>query len=226
MRINTALMGAAAFAVGALTTATAQNVYSVNVVGYVNVTIPAGYSFVANPLKATDNSVNALFGAATTNGAALGGVVYTWAGSGFGVNGNDAYGAGWSNPNAQFPPGVGFFYYNPNPQFTNTFVGEVVQGPATNSLPTGYSMQGSQWPAQGFVQDLGLNAGQGDTIYLWGNNSFKVINLDAYGGGWTQPAPAGTVVDPVKGPQIGVGGGFFYFNTGAPFKWTSNFTVQ
>lgn len=42
----------AALAAGALTAA-AQNVYSLNIVGYVNVTTPAGYSFQSNPLEVT-----------------------------------------------------------------------------------------------------------------------------------------------------------------------------
>ena len=51
MRTKALLLGAAVGAIG-LATSMAQ-VYSVNIVGYVNTTIPTGFSIICNPLNAT-----------------------------------------------------------------------------------------------------------------------------------------------------------------------------
>jgi hypothetical protein len=57
-----ALLLAAAFAAAGVATSVAQ-VYSVNAVGYVNVTLPPGFSLVSNPLNAGtgNNTVSKLF---------------------------------------------------------------------------------------------------------------------------------------------------------------------
>jgi hypothetical protein len=229
MRTNTALLGAAAFAVGALSSATAQNVYSVNVVGYVNVPINHGLQIIGNPLLATDNSITGLFiNNSTNNGAsspALGLTVYTWSGTGFVSDHNDTYGAGWTpNPSLQLAPGTGFFVSNGGATFTNTFVGTVVQGGSTNVVGNHLSLQSSQWPVGTNVVPLGLNANSGDTIYTWNGSGFSSFHLDTYGAGWS---PAGPLCSVSNGPLIGVGQGFFYSNgSGAPFNWVQNFTVQ
>src|ERR1035441_715219 len=52
-----ALLGLAALAVG-LSTSMAQNVYSLNVVGYINITVGAGYTLCANQLNNGTNGIN------------------------------------------------------------------------------------------------------------------------------------------------------------------------
>ena len=61
MRTKTLLLTAFVGALG-FTAAQAQ-VYSVNAVGYVNKSIPAGFSIVANPLNNGENKVADVFGA-------------------------------------------------------------------------------------------------------------------------------------------------------------------
>jgi hypothetical protein len=221
MKTNTLILSAATFAVGALSCATAQNVYSVNVVGYVNVPIPHGLTILGNPLSATDNSVNGLFlNESTNNGAnssALGLTVYTWSGTGFIGDHNDTYGGGWNNPALPLNPGTGFFVANPGSAFTNTFIGNVVQfspiqlpplNGFTNFLNPGLNLVASAWPDATNLVQLGLNAGLGDTVYLWSGTGFWGYHLDTYGAGWSSlppPAPqSGT-----GGPTIDVGEGFF-----------------
>src|SRR5438046_1261359 len=55
-----ALLLADAFAAAGVATSMAQ-IYSVNAVGYVNVTLDAGFNMVSNPLNAADNTVGGLF---------------------------------------------------------------------------------------------------------------------------------------------------------------------
>jgi len=233
MRTKTLLLTAATVAAGALSSM-AQNVYSVNVVGYVNVVVPAGYSTIANPLSASDNTVTALFNTASTTGSqpALGANLFTWNGSSFQANNNDAFGGGWQFPSNTVPPGLGVFFQNVNTVFTNTFVGTVVQGPATNAVPVGYSMQASQWPVQDFLFNLGFPTNNlGDNVFLWNGSAFIAVNNDIFGSGWSPtPTAAGHQVDPVLGPKIGVGESFFYQNVNGQglgaYSWTTSFTVQ
>jgi len=205
-----------------------SNVYSLNVVGYVNVTVPPGYSIIGNPLNAGNNSVSNLFKTATESGAALGATVYTWSGTGFVPNANDQFDGTWQNPTLSLAPGIGFFFNNPNAQFTNTFVGEVNQGALSKSLPTGYSINGSMVPVSGYLQtDLGVtNAVGGDVVYLWANNNFVPCAKDQFDGTWQGLTPP-LSSDPNKGPLINIGQGFFYQNnSGAAISWNRNFTVQ
>src|SRR5262245_17170046 len=78
MRTKTLVLCAAALAAGALTSWAQSNVYSLNVVGYVNVPTKGGFNFnlLANPLNntaANGNDITNLFKTAQD-----GDQVYTW----------------------------------------------------------------------------------------------------------------------------------------------------
>jgi len=221
MRTQALLLTAALTAAGIASSLAQNNVYSVNVVGYVNVTVPSGYSLIANPLDAGNNTVSNLFNSAP---GSVGATVYTWNGAGFVGNNNDEFGAGWAIPAQDLSPGKGFFVKNPGAPFTNTFVGTVLQGNLVNTPVVGYSLIASKVPETGFVKDLGLNAGLGDTIYMWNGAGFIGINNDEFGGGW--PPTAGFTVDNAKGPQVKVGESFFYKNVAQTVTWVRDFTVQ
>ena len=57
MRTKTLLLTAVLSAAGLASSLAQGAVYSVNAVGYVNLTVPAGLSLIANPLDATDNTI-------------------------------------------------------------------------------------------------------------------------------------------------------------------------
>src|SRR2546423_31817 len=79
MRTKTLLLTAVLGAAG-IATSLAQSVYSINAVGYVNLTVPIGYSMIANPLNAPTNTLSNLI-ASPPNGAQF----LRWNGSGFDV---------------------------------------------------------------------------------------------------------------------------------------------
>jgi hypothetical protein len=227
MRTKT-LLCAAALAAGVATSMAQSNVYSLNVVGYVNTRIPTGYSLIGNPLNAGNNTVSNLFNSSVASGAALGATVYTWTGSGLTANANDQFDGTWQNPTLALPVGVGFFINNPNPAFTNTFVGEVNQGALSKSIATGYTVNSSLVPLTGFLQtDLGVtNAAPGDVVYLWTGTGLTACAKDQFDGTW-QPLSPPFTSDANNGPQIGIGTGFFYQNnSGSAITWNRNFTVQ
>src|SRR5262245_22309005 len=152
-----ALLAAALLAAGVATSmAQSSNVYSLNIVGYVNVSAPAGNTILANPLdKDGTNSANKIF----TYGANVlpdGTIISTWTGYSYDSTTYDASlgidPGNWydSNLNAKapplLPPGKGFFINLPT-AYTNTFTGNTIPGPAstnTVSVPAGNQLVGSR----------------------------------------------------------------------------------
>jgi hypothetical protein len=183
-------------------------VFSANIVGYYNRTIPAGqYAMLANQLRNGTNNVSAL-----VSGAADGDTIFLFTGSAY-VSTLFIAGVGW-DPDLQVNPGTGFFYKNNNTSAaTITFVGEVPTGSLTNSLPSGLSLRGAVVPQAGDLDTVhGLQGNDGDQIFKWTGTGYSpAVPLYIAGVGWD---PAATVV---------VGEGFFYKNTGAARNWVRTF---
>lgn len=177
MRTRTLFLAAAALAAG-LATSSAQ-VYSQNVVGYMNVSTPIGFSLIANQLNSTNNTVASLI-----PNAPDGSIIYKF------VNGalvaNNRLGT-WGVPTMTLNPGEGAIFFNPGPASTLTFVGEVLQGTLTTPLPAGFQIISSQVPQAGLINtDLGMPTGNnGDILYKGG--TFTPIN---FLGGWTGGEPS------------------------------------
>ena len=68
MRTKTLILAAALTAAGLASSLAQSNVYSLNVVGYVNKTLTGGslFSVVNNPLNTTNNTLAGIFGAGGT----------------------------------------------------------------------------------------------------------------------------------------------------------------
>jgi hypothetical protein len=216
MRTKT-LLCAAALAAGLATSALAQsNVYSLNVVGYYNVTVPANqYLLVANQLNTTNNT--------------LGGVLPSVPpGSQFQVYQNggltpyvfDEFDLVWTpNGNASLAPGQGGYFKSPVAT-TLTFVGEVKQGSLTNVLPkNAYVISASIVPQATNAVTLGIPGEPGDQLQTY-NGGFTPYVFDEFDLVWTPGDP--------NGPNIAVGQSFFYKKspTGTQTNWIRNFTVQ
>lgn len=209
-----ALLAAAAFAAG-LATSWAQNVYSLNVVGYYNVTVPANsFALIANQLNTTNNTLNSLLPSVPD-----GTQIFKWTGTAFTVSTFEDPGTGgeWSQ-NLTLNPGEGAFIRNNSPSpMTITFVGEVLQGALSNPIPAGYSILSSMVPQAGPVSSvLGLPAADGDQLFRWTGAGYSVATYEDPGGGgeWSPSEP-----------NVGVGEAFF-IRKGAAATWVRNFTVQ
>jgi len=200
MRTKTILLSAL-LAVASLTTALAAGeVYSVNAVGYVNVTVAPGFSMIANPLVAATNTIEALF-AGVTGGVPDDTTIYKFSSTSGWLPNARTFGA-WDLPDDTLLPGEGVFILNPTTTaFTVTFVGEVPQGTLTNALPLGFSLRSSMVPQSGkLATDLGFplkDAQNNDvdfTIYRF-NVPGKSAGYTSYPyefGGWSieEPVPA------------------------------------
>jgi hypothetical protein len=187
-------------------------VYSVNAVGYINLTIGAKkYAMAANQLNAGGNTVKEVIPTAP-DGTVI--YKYTQAG-GFSVNVMDF--AEWGAPNDTLKPGEGFFIQNNGTaDLKVTLVGEVPQGTLNTALLDGLNLVSSQVPQAGkLVTDLKFPAVDGDIVYQWDVNKQayadpKVYDFGEFSGGE---------------PNIGVGEGFFVDKNGAG-SWSRTFSVN
>jgi hypothetical protein len=185
----------------------AQNVYSLNIVGYVNVAVPAGsaagpaYTLIGNPLKASpDNTVLTVLGTQLPSTASI----LTWTGVGFEEN-QYTTGGGWDIPDAVIAPGTGFFVKNPTTTAGNiTFVGEVLAGVQTTVMDKAFNLVSSKTPVAGDLSTGNLNltnAVPQDSILTWSGVGYEEDQFTA--SGWDYP------------PTVGVAQAFFYKQAGA-----------
>lgn len=209
------LLTTAALAVAGIVAANAQTVYSVNVVGYVNVTLKPGFNLIANPLNTTNNTIASLLPNVPGNTQLF---KYT-TGVGFTTYTFDDLDLVWyPNGNATLNPGEGAFIKNPtSSDITITFVGEVLQGALTNTIPVGYSIKSSMVPQAGAIDTiLQFPAAPNDQIFKYtpgqGYSTYSFDDLDLV---WVPTAPV-----------INVGEAFFVKRAGQAGQWVRNFTVQ
>jgi hypothetical protein len=215
MRTIKALACAAALAAGIATSMAQSNVYSLNVVGYYNITVPANaLTIIANQLNTTNNTLAALI-PSPAPGSQFFKFTGTWGGVQFDpddLTWGDVGGATTLNP------GEGGFFKSLNAATTLTFVGEVLQGHLANPLPAvnNLGVRSSMVPQAGMITtDLGFPAEGGDQVFkytgTWGGYQYDPDDLT-----W------GTE------PTFGVGEAFYVkkFTTSTATVWTRNFTVQ
>jgi hypothetical protein len=175
----------------------AQNVYSVNAVGYINVTIPPGFSIITAPLVASpDNTLNTLLPNLAVNGGNspstyAGLTVFKLTNGHFSEDVANSYSAGWVNGGTlTINPGTAvfldstFYPLNSGHNYTTTFVGSVpssASGAFTNVITPGINLVGSIIPVTGDPQTSSIlnlennlvNGGNnlstlgGDTIFFF-----------------------------------------------------------
>jgi hypothetical protein len=140
------------------------NVFSVNIVGYVNLALAPGLSLIANPMFHTNYTL-AFWLPSAPDGAQ---VYKLTAGGSFEVSTFDAVEGVWSNPNLEVPPGTGFYFNNPSTEtLRHMFYGEVHQGVLVNPLPEGISTAGSLVPWAGSINShLHVPGEPGDEIRI------------------------------------------------------------
>jgi hypothetical protein len=205
-----ALFVAAATGLAALSTSFAQ-VYSVNVVGYVNTEMKPGFNLIANPLSTTSNTIADLLPGIDQMS------VFKYVDGAYqSANYLDLLG-GWDDPSITLDPGEGAFVFLPgDANVTVTFVGEVMEGQLSNPLPAGLSMKSSMVPQTGALSALGYVAEDQDSVFQYDADAQGYVTsnyLDLLGG-WD------TGVEPV----LGVGEAMF-LSKAAASSWDRDFTV-
>jgi hypothetical protein len=230
MRTKTLLLTAAVAVAGVASSMAQSNVYSVNVVGYVNIPLPANkYVLIENPLDKGNNSItNVIPGPSILPDSVF---LYRFKNGAFLDAEQFIDGLGWFPGTNILAPGDGFFVISPSA--TNiTFTGDVIQGAATNTLVAGYSLVGSQVPQSIPVGAAGITdptntmtmpVEDSMNIYLWDSTAQAYKDAIQYvdGLGWFDP----NSVFGTNGPVPGIGEAFFVFKANAA-NWTRTFTVQ
>jgi hypothetical protein len=208
MRTKSILL-AAAIGVASVASTMAQAVYSVNAVGYVNITFPTGFRMFSNPLLTANSTVAALFPTAP-DGAQV--FKFTPPG-GYQISNFDI--DAWDQPNLTIENGGGAWFRNPGAQFTQTFVGEVPEGaPLNNAIVAGFQQKSSQVPQTGPISSVLLYpAADGDQLFKFVNpTGYQIYNFDI--DAWSPSEPV-----------IDVGDAFFLRRASTPTSWTRSFDV-
>ncbi len=209
MRTKTLIITAFVGALG-IAGASAQ-VYSVNAVGYVNKSIPKGFSIVSNPLSNGENKVSEIFGA---NPGEL--TIYRFDGAQFSINPYIGFLSAWEKPDEVIAPGEGFFVYNPGDATNITFVGEVPQGDLSNQLPKGFSLRSSQVPQEGGLSsDLGFPVDTDVSVYQFSNGTYSLSSYIGFLQSW----------DPAE-PNVSVAEGFWVLREASEGNWTRSFSTS
>jgi hypothetical protein len=238
MRTKALLLTAALSAAG-VATSMAQ-VYSVNAVGYVNLSIAPGLAIVANPLNGTNNNLNTVLPLAN-DGSQDGVTIYRFnvAAQNYSSAIQWVGGFGWfsADPAEDYTvnPGEAFFVQNTLSGPLNvTFVGDVPQGSLHNSFAgaNNLSLRSSQVPQAAPIGDpstpntLGFPALDGDTLYVFNpaTQNYKEAYQYVGGFGWF----SANADDPgAAGPTIPVATGFFVQGTGPLSRsWDRTFSVN
>jgi hypothetical protein len=199
----------------------AQGVFSVNTVGYVNVTVKGGFNLVANPLKASNHTIGELF-KNVQGGVPEGFQVFKYdPATGF-KSATYLFGEfSGSGVNETVEPGEGVFVRVPGAATVEkviTFVGEV-QTQAVNALPAGFSIKGSEIPIEGNVTALGFPAAASDQIFKFSpTTGYTTYTFDPFDAVWKR----GNVVET---PTLSPGEAVFVKKVAAA-NWNQSFTIQ
>lgn len=197
-----------------------------NIVGYINLITPAGYSYTVNQLNCWNGLVlnNSLTNIVPF--PAEGSRVYLYDVTNQVFLAPARFEGGQWDRNADLPPGRGFVFYSPL-LWTNTFVGEVMEGWLTNYIAGNnqYSLVGSLVPIGGGLADVLLFPPlDGAVVHLYRRNSQEFSESYTYlnGIGWFDPQQ----VVGTNGPSVQVPESFFVQNPGSPTNWIRRFVVQ
>ena len=207
-----ALFVAAAVGAAGLVSSMAQ-VYSVNVVGYVNKELVSGFNLIANPLDASSNAVGDLF--PPVDGLTV--YKFDSATGTYMIASYLALFSQWTGDEFDVAPGEGVFVQNPGTDsLPITFVGEITAGAKSIDVPEGFSIRSSIIPQAGaLVADLGWPQADGDTVYMFdaGKQDYDIYSYLELFAAWSPSEPVLGVADAI------------FVNKPAGATWTREFVV-
>lgn len=222
------LLSALLGTIGSVAAMAQSNVYSLNAVGYINLTVYPGFNIVSCPLIATpDNTLNTLLppaGKAFKNWQ-----VWTYnplLSSPYVEDQGTA--AAWLNGGTEtINPGQAVWLYNPGVATSNvTFVGTVPSGPVTTTFySNSFNLVSTAIPASGDIITNTLMLWQrgvkNDQVWTYiPTNSNPYTEFQATGKNLISSWPLGDPILP------NVGGGFWYLNSQSTNNsWVQSYSV-
>jgi len=219
---KTLLIAAAALASSVISSQ--AQVYSQNIVGYINVPLASGYTALANQLDfdgtGTNNTVATVFGTNLLSGT----TIFGWDNATVSFNS-----AQWISSKGVFQwkgstnlitaaLNVGQGVVIESPASNNiTLVGTVIQGTNITPLATGYNLVSAVAPIAGGLQTtLGYVPTVNDVVFVY-NSTTQVYSNSQY------ISSKGVLKWSPAEPQVAVGQSLFIETTGAEY-WTNTFT--
>ena len=164
----------------------ANEVHSANIIGYASTTLPPGFSMIANPFDAANNTIAELI-----KGWPDGTTFNRFDTRLFRLSDNAVKYGKWTNPGEKLLPSEGGIFFNPTSDYKSlNFVGDVMQGNLSVPIPAGFSMRSPLLPHPGQLdEDLGFPIGEGDVIHLFDRDQQTYVLYPFAGGKWTRGAP-------------------------------------
>jgi len=226
MRTKTLLLTALLGALGSVAVNAQTNVYSLNAVGYINVTCYAdSWNIISCPLLVTGgNTIANLL--PNASGAYKRVQIYNYTPTSSNPYAEDIGTAtGWEDGGTNtINPGQAVWFYNPwSTNITVTFVGTVPTGPISTPLyPSSFNLVSTAVPASGDIVTNSImnftNASKHDQVY-----SYTPTNANPYVeyvAGANGTFPLGDPILPT------VGGGLWYYNSTTNINyWAENFQL-
>jgi len=220
MRTRALLCAAGLLAVGAVSTMAQSNVYSLNVVGYVNIPLTNGFQLIANQMDLDGNRTNNTLQSVFSTNLPSNTKVYAFStSSGYATATylGGTFLGGVAGANKGLSPGAGVWVQLPGTSGTSitiTTVGNVVQGTTVLPVATGFQLMSIVPPLSARIQtDMGYVPSSNDKVYQFSTTS-----------GYSTKTYLGTAWLPSQ-PTPAVGEAFWLQSTAAK-NWTQTFTVQ
>ena len=127
----------------------ANAVHSANVIGYASTTLPPGFSMIANPFDAANNTIAELI-----KGWPDGTTFNKFDTRLFRLSDNAVKRGKWTNPGEKLLPNEGGIFFNPTSDYKSlNFVGDVMQGNLSLPIPAGFSVRSSLLPHPGQLDE-------------------------------------------------------------------------
>lgn len=188
----------------------AGEVFSTNVVGYAAVSLPPGFSIIANPFEGSETVEDTFKNWPNATTLSKFDTLL------FRLSENEVKGGKWTNPTEKLSPGEGAIFFNPTQDYKSaTFVGEVLEGSTSVPIPAGFSIRSALRPQPGSLdEDLKFPIGNGDVIHLFDREQQKYVLHPYEAGKWTAGAPILSV------------GEAFWVAKKDPGNWNYDFVVS
>lgn len=187
-----------------------EEVASANVIGYASVSLPPGFSLIANPFD-THHTVNDTF-KDWPDGTTLN----RFDTSLFKLTENAVKNGKWTAPAERLAHAEGAIFFNPTSDYKSaSFVGDVVQGSLAIPIPSGFSIRSSPVPQAGnLADDLKFPISNGDVIHVFDRERQKYVIHPYQDGKW-----------PEGPPILSVGEAFWVAKTD-PGNWLRNLAIE
>jgi hypothetical protein len=184
--------------------------FSANVIGYASVSLPPGFSIIANPFE-SPNTVADTFKDWPDNTT-----LNKFDARQFRLVENAVKEGKWINPSERLVPGEGAIFFNPTLDYKSVnFVGQVMFGKLTSPIPAGFSLRSSLVPRPGnLVDDLEFPISDGDVVHLFDRDAQKYVLHPYEAGKWTAGAPVLAV------------GEAFWVAKKEPGNWIRSFVID